>query len=82
MSHRNSPPRQSPLGRGPKVVTTHAGVKSVGTHRSRKHVVGLDWNDPEAKLPNGSPGAGSAPGSSGPPTTGASIGPGGPLGSF
>jgi hypothetical protein len=80
MSHRNNPPRQSPLGRGPKVVTAHAGVKSVGTHKSRKSL-NKDWNDPEAKFPNGSPGAGSAPGSSGPPTTGSCIGPGGPLGS-
>ena len=89
MSHRSKPPRQSADARGPKVVRTHANVKSVGTHKRRgrqgaHHPIDVkterDWNDPELKFPNGSPGSGSGPGSSGPPTTG-SIGPGGVLGS-
>ena len=37
-------------------------------------------NTPPTVLP-GSPGSGEAPGASGPPTTGAAVGPGGPLGS-
>jgi hypothetical protein len=35
-----------------------------------------------AKVLPGSPGSGAAPGANGPPTTGASVGPGGPLGSI
>jgi hypothetical protein len=74
-----------------KPVTAHDGVRSVNTHggkrgrKQRTHPIDVkterDWNDPELKFPNGSPGSGSGPGSAGPPTTGSSIGPGGPLGS-
>ena len=35
----------------------------------------------DAQVLPGSPGSGAAPGANGPPTTGASVGPGGPLGS-
>ena len=43
MSHKTKPtPRQSPAQRGPRVVRPHAGIKSVGTHISRKTI-----NDPK-----------------------------------
>jgi hypothetical protein len=69
MSHRNKPPRMSANGRGPKVVCAHAGVKSLGTHTSRKTIndvqngrgVGGSGNPPAGGTP--------APGAAGPPLT-------------
>lgn len=70
MAHDTKPkPTLSDAAMSRRPVVAHDGKPSV-------HV---DFNDPDTRLQNGSPGSGSAPGSSGPPTTGA-VGPGGALG--
>ena len=85
MSHNSKPcptPSVDALSRKP--VIAHAGVKSVHTHKPRGRR-GRHWPvdvEREAKVLPGSPGSGSAPGANGPPTTGASVEPGGPLGSY
>jgi hypothetical protein len=86
MSHKNLKTSADVQSRKP--VVAHAGVKSVHTHKKRGrkgHYHPIDVaNLPAQKLSDvlpGSPGSGSAPGANGPPTTGSSIGPGGPLGS-
>ena len=83
MSHKNL--KISADAQSRKPVVAHAGVKSVHVNtkrgrRGRHHP--LDVKVPQGDVLPGSPGSGEAPGANGPPTTGASIGPGGPLGSY
>jgi hypothetical protein len=83
MSHRNL--KISADARSRKSVVGHADVKSVHVNtkrgrRGRYHPI--DVKTPKAGPLPGSPGSGAAPGSSGPPITGAYIAPGGPLGSY
>ena len=68
MSTRQNPPRMSPLGRGPRVVTDHAGKSSVGHNvgtRSRKTI--LDKENGRGVGKGQAPGGQSAPDSNGPP---------------
>jgi hypothetical protein len=83
MSHKTL--KTSADAQSRKPVVAHAGVKSVHVNskrgrRSRFHP--LDVKVPQGDVLPGSPGSGEAPGANGPPSTGASIGPGGPLGSY
>jgi hypothetical protein len=82
MSHRTKPtPCQSRDQRGPRVVRAHAGVKSLGTHLSRKTIID-PMNGRSVGRGSPAPEGASAPGASGPAETGPCSGDTTPMGSW